>query len=172
MRDLLFSLTVFCVLTSAVSCNVKKKSDKIKDINLESVYEQNIKDSVLATGWYYIIETENGFKRQLDKTEEFYFIDPKPILVKEQFGKLEIYKTDFQGQSEDYVGLSIQVNKDYKSLWANATEKSTGKRLGLVINDQLVNAPMVNTKIDNGMSSLNRVVYDRNELEDFKRQME
>ena len=172
MKNLLFSLTVFCVLTSAVSCNVTEKSDKIKDADLESIYEQNIKDSVLATGWYYIIEAETGFKRQLDKTEEFYFIDPKPILIKEQFDKLALFKTDFQGQSEDYIGLSIQIDKEYKDLWANATEKSIGKRLGLVINDKLINAPMVNAKIETGMSSLNRKVYDRNELEDFKRQME
>ncbi|MFB6344024.1 hypothetical protein ACE1ET_20055 [Saccharicrinis sp. FJH62] len=42
-------------------------------------------DSVLATGWYYLSDTEPGFKMNLDKTEEIYFVDPKPILVKEHF---------------------------------------------------------------------------------------
>ena len=173
MKDLVFSLTVFCILISTASCSSRhRKSDEIKYVDSESIYEQNIQDSTLATGWYYILETENGFKRQLDKTEEFYFIDPKPILVKEHFDKLEIFETNFHGQYENYVGLSIQIHKNYKDLWANATEKSMYKRLGLVINNKLVNAPMVNARIENGMSSLNRIEYSRDELENFKKQIE
>jgi len=157
-------MSVFCALMIAVSCGGQKI-----EVDLESIFEQNTKDSTLVTGWYYIVDNENGFKRQLDKMEEFYFIDPKPILVKGHFDKLRIYKTDFHG---DHFALSIPIRKEYKELWANATEKSIGKRLGLIVDNQLVSAPMVNMRIENGASSFMRGDYDRKELEALKKKME
>ena len=170
MRHLVFPLTVFCMLISTVNCSEPKKSDKAQHVDLESIYEQNVQDSILATGWYYIVDGENGFKRQIDKQDEFYFIDPKPIVVKEHFDKLEIYKTNIQGSH--CFALSIRIGEKYKDLWANATEKSIGKRLGLIVDNKLLSAPMVNMRIENGMSSLIRSDYDKKELEAFKKLME
>ncbi len=172
MKNLLFFLATFCLAANMVSCNGQMKSDDTKQIDLESVYKQNIKDSILATGWYYIMDSNNGFERQLDKTDEIYFIDPKPILVKAYFDKIEISEVKPQGQYEGYLGLSIRINKKYSNIWAEATEKSIGKRLGLIIDNKLVNAPLVNAKIEEGMSSLNRGIYDKGELESFKKQLE
>ena len=173
MRYLLFSLIVFSTLINTTSCSGQKKSDKKADrVNLELIYKQNLQDSTLVTGWYYIIDMENGFGRQLDKSDEFYFIDPKPILVKEHFDKTEIFETDFKGQYEDYIGLSVRINKKYIDLWADATGKSIGKRLGLIIDNKLVNAPQVNARIEGGMTALNRGVYTREELENFKKLIE
>ena len=160
MKQLLLPLAVFCMLLSTVSCN----SDRAQYVDLESIYEQNLQDSTLATGWYYILENGDGFKRQLDKTGEFYFIDPKPIVVKEHFDKVFLYQPDFH---KDGVALSMQIHKKYQELWADATEKSIGKRLGFIVDDKLVSAPMVNMKIENGMSSL--YGYSRRELEGFKK---
>lgn len=167
MKNLTIPL-IFCILLSTVSCSGQKQSDKNKQVDLNSIYEKNKKDSVLATGWYYITENETGFKRQLDKSDEIYYIDPKPIIVKEHFDKLEIFETNFHGQYEDYIGLSIRINKKYIDLWADATEKSIGKRLGLIIDNILVSAPQVNARIEGGMTSLNRGIYTREELEAFK----
>lgn len=171
MKHFLITLAVISLLISAVNCSTDK-GNIVTQADLESVFQQNLKDSTLATGWYYIVDNENGFKRQLDKTEEFYVIDPEPILIKGHFDEIEIFETNFQGQYEDYLGLSLQINKKYADLWADATEKSIGKRLGLIIDNKLVNAPMVNSRIDGGMSSLNRGVYDKDELEDFIKQIE
>jgi preprotein translocase subunit SecD len=164
MKHLFFFLTVFCILTSAVSCsNRQRKSDEIKYVDLELIYKQNVQDSTLATGWYHVLENENGFKRQLDKTEKFYFIDPNPILVKEHFGKVTI---ETNSQRNEFISIRITQ----KDLWADATEKSIGQRIGLVIDNKLVNAPMVNARIEGGISSL--WGYDREELENFKKQLE
>jgi preprotein translocase subunit SecD len=168
MRHLLFSLTVFCILINAVSCSEPQKSDK--NIDLESIYEQNMRDSILVTGWYHITEDETGFKRQIDRTEAFCFVDPKPIVVKEHFGKLKIFKTESQGQH--YEALSIPISKEYKDLWADATEKSIGRRIGFIVDNVLVTAPTVNMKIENGASSLHRWDYNRKELEELKKQIE
>ena len=169
MKHFLFSITAFCVLMIAIIYNGKRDSDKIKQIDLESIYVQNVRDSILVTGWYYIVDDENGFKRQLDKTDDFYVIDPKPILVKAHFGSVKIYKTEFQGREE--LGLSIQMNRKCYGLWADATEKSIGKHLGLIVDNKLVSAPYVNGRIERGISSLNRGCYDRKELEDFRKQI-
>lgn len=170
MRDLKNTiLIIFVFLIAFSSCNGQRKTvDKVTNVNIDSVYNQILKDSLLVSGWYYIIETNNGFKRQLDKSEEFYFVDPRPILVKEHFDKIELFETDFKGQYPDYIGLEIRINKEYVNLWAIATEKSIGKRLGLIIDNKLVNAPQVNAKIEGGMTALNRDVYSREELEKFK----
>lgn len=171
MRNFTF-LSILCILISTISCSGQKTSDKAKKIDLDLIYEQNKKDSVLTTGWYYITDNETGFERRLDKSEEMYFVDPKPILVKEHFDKIEIFESDFQGQYDDYMGLSIQINKKYVDLWAEATGKSIGKRLGLIIDNKLVNAPQVNARIEGGMTALNRGVYTREELEEFKKLIE
>ena len=165
MKHLVFSLTVFCLLASTVSCD----KQQIKYVDLESIYRQNIQDSVLATGWYHIVDDENGFKRQLDKSEIFYFIDPNPILVKEHFDKIKIYKTNFRRWYQYDIGLSFQVYKDYYDLWADATEKSIGKKIGLIIDNKLVTAPTVQCKISEGRSSLQRPDYDEKDLETFKK---
>lgn len=172
MRQFLFYVTILSALISTTNCTGQRKHDKTKQIDINSVYEKNIADSILATGWYYLSETEPGFKMKLDKSEEFYFVDPKPILVKEHFDKVEIFETDFQGQYDDYIGLSIRINKKYIDLWADATGKSIGKRLGLIIDNKLVNAPQVNARIEGGATALNREVYTSEELEKFKNLIE
>ena len=170
MEHFIIYLTIFVLLISAIGCRVQK-SHEIEQLDIEAIHKQNVQDSILVTGWYYIIDEDNGFERQLDKTDKFYFIDPKPIVVKEHFEKIKIYKTNFRGQYEDYIGLSIQINQKYADLWADATEKYIGKQLGLIIDNKLVNAPRVNSKIPNGITALNRDVYDREELENFKKQL-
>ncbi len=174
MREFKNTLLVFAIFSIALlNCNGQKHTSNNvnKNIDIESIYNQIIKDSILVTGWYYIIDTDNGFKRQLDKAEEFYFIDPKPILVKEEFDKVEIFETDFKGQYPDYTGLEIRISQKYVDLWAEATEKSIGNRLGLIIDNKLVNAPRVNARIDGGRTSLNRTVYSKEELEEFKKRI-
>ncbi len=170
MKQLLFSITTLCILIFAVSCDGPKQNNVIQ-ADIEQALEQNLADSTLVTGWYYILSTEDGFKRELDKTDEFYFIDPKPIVIKEHFSKVEIYSPlDSNGQPENFFALSIQIGKDYEDLWANATEKHAGKWMGLIIDNVLVSAPMVKWRIEEGRSSLNRGVYSKEELESFLQQ--
>ena len=167
MRHLLFSLTAMCILTVVVSCGSSTNESAIP-VNLNQVLEQNLQDSTLVTGWYYVLHTQDGFKRQLDKTDEFYYIDPNPIVVKEHFSKVEIYEVDhFKEQPGKFLALSIQIDKQYEHLWADATEKSIGKWIALIIDNKLVSAPRVNMKIESGRTSLNRGIYTKEELESF-----
>ena len=154
MRAILnFNLTL-CLLIIFSSCNgqenVRQTDSKI---NIDSVYSQILKDSVLVTGWYYILDSGNGFKRQLDKSHEIYVIDPKPIVTKANFIKIEIFETDFNGAYPDYIGLMIMLDQDGINAWTFATRKSIHKKLALIINNKLIYTPIVNAEITNGMTT-------------------
>lgn len=162
MKNIAFYVVLFCILASMLNCNGLRKSN----IDLEVIHKQNVQNSTLVTGWYHIVAYDNGFKRQLDKSDKIFFINPKPIVVKEHFEKLEILESRFG----EYF-LSIQIGRRYWDLWAEATGSSIGKRLAFVINDKLVHVPTVNSRITGGASALNRSDYSREELEDFIKQI-
>lgn len=172
MRKSIIALMAMSILTLIASCGGERSHNTML-AKLFAVQDQNIADSTLATGWYYISDSKKGFKRQLDKTDIFYFVLPKPVLVKEHFDKMEIYEpNDFKG-SEDYpFGIRIQIHRNYEKQWEYVTGNSNGKRLALIIDNKLVNAPMINARIMGGKSSLNRGVYSKAELESFIKQIE
>ena len=165
MRHLFFYFIVFGTFVNTVSCNRQGTSDNNKYVDLDLIYKQNVQDSTLATGWYYILENDNGFKRQLDKADNFYFIDPKPIIVKEHIESVRI-ETDFEGKKY----LTVQILRKYTHLWADATEKAIGKQLGFVIDDKLIFAPIVNARIEGGKFQA-LWGYDKDELENFKKKL-
>lgn len=166
MKNLLKSLSLMLIGVLAISCG--DTTQKMMLANIDFTYAQNRKDSTLATGWYYITESNEGYKRQLDKTDEFYYIHPKPIVVKEYFDKVEIYK---EGESKKQFSLYIQIHRNFEHLWADATEKWEGKRLALIINNKLVSNPKVMGRINGGAASLGRPVYSEEELQDFIEQI-
>jgi preprotein translocase subunit SecD len=161
---ILFSLNILCL----INCRGQKVSEqKSIIIDLDSIYYENLKDSSLATGWYYVNEGKSGLKRQLDKSDEFYYIDPKPIVVKENFMYFEIYETNFKETCSNYIGLKMQFDKVGTKAWAIATKRAISKRLALIIDNVLIVAPIVNDQIKNGVSAINRNDYSTAELQNF-----
>jgi preprotein translocase subunit SecD len=147
---------------------------KVGDRLLEDP-EHHIKDSpnitkhdstILYTGWYYIVDTDNGFKRQLDKSTDTFFIDPKPIVVAKNFTTFEIYESDAGGQK--YIGLSMRLDEDGTEKWSDATEKAIGKQLAFILDNRLLQVAKVNAQITAGVTALNRGDYSRAELENIK----
>lgn len=127
-------------------------------------------DSILATGWYYITDQETNFKRQLDKTSEYYFIDPNVIVSVKRFNKLELTDSEYEGKK--YPMLVIRFDTKGTDSWSIATEKSIGGKLALIVNNKLVIAPKVNSQITTGVSALNRADYTRQEVEEILKQIE
>lgn len=167
IRISIFTFATFLVFSC---CNApRQNNDRRAKVNIDSVYQQILKDSVLVTGWYAVSDTPNGFRRQLDTTGQNYFIDPKPILVKAHFEKLTLKDNDF-AQPDNFYIIMIEVYEQHNERWADATENAIGKRLGLVINDQLVSAPMVNARIESGMSSMHG--RDKTKMEHYVKQLE
>lgn len=168
MTTLFFS---FILLLTA--CTDSHNQKKVSDRLLEDP-EHHIKDNpqinkhdstILYTGWYYVVDTNNGFKRTLDKKSETYFIDRNPIVTVNNFTELEVYETN---GTNKYLGLSIRFDQKGTESWAIATEKSIGKKLAFILDNQLLQVAEVNSQITGGVSAINRGDYSKTELENFK----
>ena len=122
--------------------------------------------TILSTGWYYLADTDNGFKRQLDKSIEKYFIDPKPIVTAKNIITFEIYERNVGGQKR--LGLAMQLDKEGTQNWSIATERSIGRHLAFVLDNRLLQVAKVNSQITGGMTALNRGDYSRQELENVR----
>ncbi|CAN5504803.1 hypothetical protein BH10BAC1_BH10BAC1_05340 [soil metagenome] len=156
------------------ACSDSNSQDKVGDWLLEGT-EHYIKDSqnitkydstVLYTGWYYIVHIDNGFKRQLDKSTDTFFIDPKPIVTAQNFTTFEIYESNAGGQK--YIGLTMRLDESGTENWSIATEKAIGKQLAFILDNRLLHVAMVNSQITAGVTVLNRGDYSRAELENIK----
>ena len=164
-------LSFILILTS---CSESGSQIKSGDRLLEEP-EHHIKDSpditkhdstILYTGWYYIVDTDNGFKRQLDKSTDTFFIDPKPIVTAKNFTTFEIYESNAGG--ENYIGMTMRLDGKGTENWSVATEKAIGKQLAFILDNRLLQVAKVNSQITAGVTALNRGDYSRAELENFK----
>jgi hypothetical protein len=167
--------TIFLSVIFLISCNSSNKKADSNDRVLLEDPEHQIKDSpkitkhdstILYTGWYYIVGADNGYKRQLDKSTETYFIDNHPIVTVKNFTTLEIYESDSGGKK--YVGLTMRLDEKGAENWSIATEKSIGGYLAFILDDRLLYVAKVNSQITVGVTALNRGDYTRQELENFK----
>jgi preprotein translocase subunit SecD len=170
-----FLLTIIFFLAS---CNDNTLGDrqKTRDRHLENP-EHHINDSldilkhdssVLSTGWYYVVDTANGYKRKLDKSEETYYLDPTPIITAKNVTIFEIYESSYNGKK--YYGLSMHLDKDGTERWSYATGKAQVMylRLAFILDNRLLQVAKVNAQITGGVTALNRGNYSRQELENFK----
>jgi len=156
------------------ACSDNNSQAKIGNRLLEDS-EHHIKDvpnitkhdsTILYTGWYYIVDTNNGFKRQLDKSTDTFFIDPKPIVTAKNFTTFEIYESNAGGQK--YIGLTMRLDETGTENWSVGTEKAIGKQLAFILDNRLLQVAKVNSQITAGVTALNRGDYSRTELENFK----
>lgn len=162
----------FMLLLTA--CSDSSSKANVGDRLLEDP-EHHIKDSpnitkhdstILYTGWYYIVDTDNSFKRQLDKSTDTFFIDPKPIVVAKNFTTFEIYESNTGGKK--YIEMTMRLDETGTENWSVATEKATGQQLAFILDNRLLQVAKVNAQITAGVTALNRGDYSRAELENFK----
>lgn len=130
----------------------------------------NQASSTLVTGWYYVVETDNGFKRQLDKTSSNYFINPIPIVVARNFTNFEFYQSNVDGK--EFTGLSIQLDGEGTESWRIATENAIGRQLAFILDNRLLHVATVYSQITAGVTALNRSDYSKEELEKVKAALE
>jgi hypothetical protein len=151
-----------------ISCGVQsKQGSEIRNLSFEECYKKNLTDSTLITGWYYISDIDSGFVRQLDKTDEFYTIDPFPIITAEDMTTLSVEKNNW-----DETYLLIKLGIEGTELWRTATKKAIGGNLALIVNDKLLCVPQVHSEITAGVSALGRMEYSKEEYEKIKRTIE
>lgn len=124
-------------------------------------------DSTLETGWYYVLKTDDGVRRELDRDTTYYFLDSLPIVTAKNIVKFNIY-TSVYGD----VGMSMQLDEEGTRAWSIATRKATGQQLAFVVDDKLLHVAIVNSEITGGMTALNRGIYTTQELEEIQKQIE
>lgn len=164
----MITLILFFALT-LTGCTNNDSQAKVSDTAMQHFAETTKPDSTyLYTGWYYVTNNENGFKRQLDKSAETFFIDPTPIVTAKNFTTFEIYESNPDRNGEKYLGLAIQLDKTGTENWSIATEKAIGNYLAFILDDQLLHISFVNSQITLGVTALYRGDYSREELEKIK----
>ena len=122
--------------------------------------------AVLYTGWYYVVDTPNGYKRQLDKSDIVYYLDPKPIITAKNVKASEIHENWLN--NKQYFWLTMRLDKQGAENWSYATLKSITKKLAFILDNRLLQVVTVNSQMTDGITVLNRGDYSRKETEDFK----
>lgn len=77
----------------------------------------------LRSGWYYVVDAPNQYKRVMETTTESYYINPNAIVTTQNFKKVEVSKNN----SGDNMLVTWFDNKGTTD-WAIATEAYTEKK--------------------------------------------
>lgn len=119
--------------------------------------------SRLKTGWYFISADTTGYKRQLDKSGDVYYINPAPIVLANHFKMIEIQENTYQGKQR--FSLFFRFDEAGTKAWSDGTLKAMDGRIAFVVDDVLMCAPMVRSQITSGVSVMDRGNETREGLE-------
>lgn len=103
---------------------------------LNFLSDHNGQSKSRENGWYYMYDNEKDS------------LSADPILTVKDFVGLELDSTTSSGKKIYQISGTVSKHKRIK--WADATEKSIGKRIAFVYNDRVITAPQVNMRIDGG----------------------
>lgn len=174
MTELLFFIALF--FTSCGNSHVAKQRAADRHLEDKEFHIHETSDTVqydsttLYTGWYYVVDTPTNYKRQLDKSDETFYLDSKPIVTAKNITTFEIYESNYNDKK--YFGLAMRLNEEGTENWSNATYRSIGNKLAFILDNRLLQVATVNSQITGGVTALNRGEYSRQELEHFKKIIE
>ncbi len=128
----------------------------------------NTNDTALKTGWYYLSDSASGVLRKMykDTTQKRYYVNPNPILTVADFSSVEL--REYPRDPNHYL-LAIKFDDQGKESWRVATRNSISKPLGLIIDNVLIECPIVQSEIVAGISALNRGDLTKDELLNFQK---
>ena len=142
------------------SPNGQKQNDKIN----RGYFGQD--STTLCTGWYYVVDSSNNYKRQLYKSNEVYFLNPKPIVTAKNVKASEINENWLD--NKQYFWLTMRLDKEGAENWRYATRASIMKKLAFIIDNRLLQVVTVNSEMTNGVAVFARDGFSRKEVEEFK----
>jgi hypothetical protein len=97
-------------------------------------------DSTLPSGWYYITETNNGWRRKLYNSSGYFFINPAPIVTAKNFKEVTLF------HEKSCYALFIQLDSIGSKAWALTLLKAKGKKLAFVLDDSLLQTPVIDAR--------------------------
>lgn len=89
-------------------------------------------------GWYYITDGANDS------------VSSNPIVTITDFETLILDSSVSIQKGEITYQIIGTMNEQASKKWADATEKSIGKRIGFIYNDEVVCDPYINCRIESG----------------------
>ena len=104
----------------------------------------------------------------MNETSKKYIARLNAIKITSKNGLAILDGASIVDASQDYnyrgeVEVTMQMNADGASIWADMTSKNIGKRIAIVLDEQVQSAPVVNGEIPNGRSSISMGTGSRNE---------
>lgn len=124
----------------------------------------------LVTGYYYLSKDTNRFERALLGTTRNYYLNPTPIITVENFLTASVEKNNFG----DYY-IRIDLDETGGKNWTEATGKTIGDSLAIVINNELIHVARVNAQITAPVTAIMRSGLTKKEaykyLSDVKAKM-
>jgi preprotein translocase subunit SecD len=127
-------------------------------------------DIVLQTGIYFITDSITDYKRCKDSINCFY-INPEPILTIKNFKKISVYT-----KKPDYMmvnGIALNFDEAGTKAFDEATKKSVGKMLAIIIDNKLISSPEIMSEITKGnciITFSNNIT--KTQLEDIRKHLE
>jgi preprotein translocase subunit SecD len=143
----------------------------------ESQYEKWLRqdqeyraDTVLTTGWYYIVDVTTKYRRTIEKINESYYLLPTPFLTVRNFESIEVYQSSPNVGS--YWGLAIRLDDSGAVSLRRATDSWIDHKVGLVVDNKLLSAQLVLSRITGGITALNNGSESQQELVELKARLE
>ncbi len=145
-------ITYLIILISLFGCHSTK--NKTADNNKTSDY--------LVTGYYYLSKNSNKFQRQLYGTTKKYNLIKTPIITVDNFTEAYVDKNNFGGYF-----ISITLDKTGGQKWSEATGKTIGDSLAIIINNELIQVAKVNAQINAPVTAINRIGLTKSQAEQY-----
>lgn len=120
------------------------------EFKIQQAEKSNLAGNTLVNGWYQTASSENDFSR-MDEAAKQYFIDPKPLILPDNFNRAEEF--------ENYEGvksLAVYFDEVGTEAWAKATADNINANLIFILDNQILAAPYVNSQITNGVSAFSK----------------
>ncbi|MBK5722101.1 hypothetical protein JGH11_14580 [Dysgonomonas sp. Marseille-P4677] len=103
---------------------------------------------------------ENGWYHILDNRKDSVSIEP--IVAVKDFVALKLDSGEISGQP--FYTIEGKISKHKLIKWGDATEKSIGKRIGFVYDNEVVTCPQINMRLESGHFSISNPAYDIKKL--------
>ena len=132
-------------ITIVLSCSAQEKDFTKK---IQKISKNNKQNKVLHNGWYHISNQKNEFERVERKTGDKFYINPKPILIPENFKSHEEFE-NFEGDN----GISVLFDSFGTKQWSKATDLASGSHLIFILNNKILSSSYVNSQITGGVSA-------------------
>jgi len=141
-------VTILFLILLSISCNVSNSGMSIEEFEIKQaqIEKQNKDSKTLYDGWYHQSEDINDFLRINELSTDSFFLDPKPIVLIENFIRGE-GMTTYAGND----GYTVYFDEPATVEWSEATKKFQSERLVFIMDDKVVSAPIIASQVSAGI---------------------